>query len=146
MASKDPKSEPQMGLFATLDEDHWKGLPSFDHWDRSPHHSVLLHFANEEEIAEFYRMIGQQRTKHKSLWFKQPEIGSGIDKVWVEEHNIGQVGAQQVAAPVAQSISDEARDAAAAQAIAAIETQEREIAVAEAEMELDEEDPDYVPF
>lgn len=145
MASKDPKSEPQLGLFATLDEDHWKGLPSFDHWDRSPHHSVLLHFANEEEIAEFYRMIGQQRTKHKSLWFKQPEIGSGIDKVWVEEHNVECV----TKAPDAESLAkiEQARaaaDEAAAEQIATIEKQEREIAVAE--MELDEEDPDYVPF
>jgi len=91
MANRDPNG-PQASLFGDLDQVHWKGLPSYEQRDQSPHHSILLHFSNDEEIAEFHRVTGIPRTKHRSFWFRQPENVVQSDKVWIDDDTAREIG------------------------------------------------------
>ena len=38
----------------------WKGMPEFSHQDLDPYASVLVHFANKDDMAAFAKLIGQR--------------------------------------------------------------------------------------
>lgn len=55
--------------------EHWQGMPEFEHDDLTAMHSIRVHFPSEEAVEEFGRLIGQNVTaKTKSLWHPKQEI------------------------------------------------------------------------
>jgi hypothetical protein len=85
MTSRDPKTNPQLSMFDKLDVEHWKGLPAYEQRDKSPFHSIIVHFTSEEEVAEFHALTGIARTRHRTFWFKaQPNV-TQANLAWVDE-------------------------------------------------------------
>lgn len=55
-------------------EKHWNGMPEFDQEDKTSYRHVVVHFVNDEDAAEFFRLIRQNDTgKTKSIWFPPQE-------------------------------------------------------------------------
>jgi hypothetical protein len=58
------------GLVPSLDPmAEWGGMPAFEQPDAMPHRTVSVHFADDEAVADFARLVGQPLTEQtKSLW------------------------------------------------------------------------------
>ena len=83
-----PDIEGQAVLFETGDawEEHWGGMPDFDQNDLTPAVSLVVHFASYEDRKEFSKLLGQTLTgKTQSVWYPKAEIGTFIDKRYVDE-------------------------------------------------------------
>ena len=52
-------------------EDEWRGMPEYDQQDLSPYKSIKMHFRNDEDMLEFFKLIKQRRTKRKSYWYPE---------------------------------------------------------------------------
>lgn len=57
-------------------EDEWEGMPEYEHKDMTAHRTLIIHFRNDEDVAEFSKLIAQEFTEStKSIWhpkqFKQ---------------------------------------------------------------------------
>ena len=50
-------------------EEEWEGMPEFDQKDKTSFRSVIVHFENDDDVKEFFSIIGQGHTpKTKSIW------------------------------------------------------------------------------
>lgn len=63
---------------------HWQQMPEFNQQDQSPHYSVTIHFRNEEDVAKFFALIEQRRTKRKSYWYPEAKFRRVADKIYVD--------------------------------------------------------------
>ncbi len=55
-------------------EEEWKGMPEFDQGDKTSFRHVIVHFENNDDVAEFFSIIGQSHTdKTNSIWFPEQE-------------------------------------------------------------------------
>jgi len=72
-------------------QDNWKGMPDFQQEDLSSKYSVIVHFAGQENLQEFARLVGQPLTdKTKSIWYPKAEIGHYADKRYAASESDGQ--------------------------------------------------------
>jgi hypothetical protein len=79
----------QVELFGN-DEDfkiawqEWKGMPEFSHEDLTPFASVIVHFANREDMKAFEALVGQRlsgtQRKTQSIWYPKVEVGNAASK------------------------------------------------------------------
>jgi hypothetical protein len=47
----------------------WQGMPAFEQPDAMPHRTIYVHFEDDEAVADFAQVIGQELTdKTKSVW------------------------------------------------------------------------------
>jgi len=66
----------------------WQGMPEYDQRDEMPYRTLHVHFNNDEDVAEFARLIGQSVTdKTKYLWFPHQEIAHHADKRYAEDQD-----------------------------------------------------------
>ena len=62
----------------------WDGMPEFKDNDLC-HRKVWVSFDNEDDVKEFFSLIGQGCTdKTKSIWFPEKERGNQKDYEWVD--------------------------------------------------------------
>lgn len=68
------------GLFLEIQEginnadDEWTNMPEFDQPDATSYRHVIVHFENDDDIKEFFSIIGQTDTgKTKSTWFPEKQ-------------------------------------------------------------------------
>lgn len=60
---------PPVDIGETDREGEWDGMPEFDQEDATSFKQIIIHFANEDDMADFAQLIGQKITmKTKSLW------------------------------------------------------------------------------
>lgn len=73
----------------TLDNDcggEWIDMPEFVQEKQTPHAKIVFRFANEEDLQEFAKLIGQKLTnKTKSAWFPFRSHFGLVKKVWQDE-------------------------------------------------------------
>jgi hypothetical protein len=65
----------------------WEGMPEFiqEKTDK-PYAQITFRFANEEDLKDFAKIIGQKLTnKTKSAWHPQIERGINANKIYVYE-------------------------------------------------------------
>jgi hypothetical protein len=56
-------------------EEHWRGMPEFIMEDLTPRRTIKVHFQNEDDVATFADLIGQNITaRTKYVWFPKAEI------------------------------------------------------------------------
>lgn len=67
-------------------EEHWKGMPSYEHDELSADSSVKIHFRNKEDRRKFGALIGQPLgPKQLSLWYPAAEIARYSNKLFKAE-------------------------------------------------------------
>ena len=55
-------------------EKEWEGMPEFEQDDKTSFRHVIVHFENNDDVAEFFSIIGQSHTDQtKSIWFPEQE-------------------------------------------------------------------------
>lgn len=65
--------------------EEWHGMPEFKDNDLC-HRKVWVSFDNEDDVKEFFSLIGQGFTeKTKSIWFPEKERGNQKDYEWVDD-------------------------------------------------------------
>lgn len=58
----------------------WKNMPAFDQEDITSFRSVIVHFKNNDDVKEFFKLINQNDTgKTKSIWFPKQDQDNSID-------------------------------------------------------------------
>lgn len=85
----------QIGLFdkdeAAPWHEHWVGMPEFEQLDLAPYKSVIVHFANSRDMADFARLVEQRiSVRTQSIWYPEAEIGRMVDKRFNDEHAGGE--------------------------------------------------------
>lgn len=69
-------------------EREWQGMPEFVQDNLTAFRSILVHFANQEAIDDFTKLIKQNITdKTPSLWFPKAEILKCADKRYADEQS-----------------------------------------------------------
>jgi hypothetical protein len=65
--------------------DEWQGMPDFDQVDRLAPHRVTVHFANDADADEFFRLIG--RPRRTSMWWPKADghVGSSLKQKYVAQ-------------------------------------------------------------
>lgn len=66
------------------DDSLWKGMPEYNQEDQGPYFSVTMHFRNEEDVAAFFKLINQRRTKRKSYWHPEAKFRRVADKIYMD--------------------------------------------------------------
>ena len=62
------------GLYEFDPNEEWQGMPEFEQEDNIGIHCVKVHFATEEDIDDFARLMGQTvNTKTNAIWFPKVE-------------------------------------------------------------------------
>ena len=60
------------------DENEWEGMPEFIQEKKEEYAKIIVRFANEDDLQEFAKMIGQKLTNRtKSIW--HPKLVRGIN-------------------------------------------------------------------
>ena len=55
-------------------DEEWEGMPEFEQDDKTSFRHVIVHFKNNDDLTEFFSIIGQSHTdKTKSIWFPEQE-------------------------------------------------------------------------
>tara|TARA_R110002126_G_scaffold289307_1_gene443991 strand:+ start:34 stop:669 length:636 start_codon:yes stop_codon:yes gene_type:complete len=55
-------------------DEEWDDMPEFDQPDATSFRHVIVHFENNDDVAEFFSIIGQSHTdKTKSIWFPEQD-------------------------------------------------------------------------
>ena len=55
-------------------DEEWKGMPEFNQQDKTSFRHVIVHFENNDDVAEFFSIIGQGHTdKTKSIWYPEQQ-------------------------------------------------------------------------
>lgn len=66
-------------------EREWQGMPEFVQEDLAPKKSLLVHFANFEDMQAFAKLVGQTVTERtKSIWYPKAEIGHMVTKRYAD--------------------------------------------------------------
>ena len=85
-----PKKK-QGGLFEQEEpEEEWKkewaGMPEFLQEDLTSHNSIIVHFKNEEDAAEFAKLVEQTITpRTQSIWYPKAKIDKYMNKRYKRE-------------------------------------------------------------
>lgn len=68
-------------------EKEWQGMPEFIQSETDkPYAQIIFRFANEKDLQDFAKLIGQKLTKKtKSAWHPQIERGLNANKIYVYE-------------------------------------------------------------
>jgi len=85
-----PKIAAQASMFELEDfaeyKKHWKGMPEFVQKDLGPVRSLLVHFAESEDVRAFARLVGQEISgKTRSLWYPKAEITQLVTKRYADD-------------------------------------------------------------
>lgn len=78
-------AKPQATLFDMPDtwEKDWVGMPDYFQVDQSPHRAVNVLFRNREDVAAFFKLIGQPFTPDTiAVWFPKPDVTGARDRRW----------------------------------------------------------------
>lgn len=63
----------------------WRGMPAFEQTDKTAFRSIPVHFASQEDVDAFAKLLGQGITdKTKSLWYPPAEIETYADKRYID--------------------------------------------------------------
>ena len=55
-------------------DEEWDDMPEFDQPDATSFRHVIVHFENNDDVSEFFSIIGQSHTdKTKSIWFPEQD-------------------------------------------------------------------------
>ena len=82
--------QPLVNLYDTQTDPltEWQGMPEFEQEDQLAWKSVIVHFANADDLQAFARLIGQSLTEHtRSIWHPKAEIESYVDKRYVSNES-----------------------------------------------------------
>ena len=64
----------------------WKGMPEFIQEDLESRKSIVVHFANLEDMEAFSKLIGQRVTlRTRSIWYPEAEIGHFANNRYADE-------------------------------------------------------------
>jgi hypothetical protein len=64
----------------------WKDMPEFIQEKQEPYAQIIFRFANEEDLQNFAKIIGQKLTKKtQSAWHPQIIRGINASKRWIDE-------------------------------------------------------------
>jgi hypothetical protein len=77
-------SDKKENLLFDIDDILWKGMPEYNQEDQGPYFSVTMHFRNEEDVAAFFKLINQRRTKRKSYWHPEAKFRRVADKIYMD--------------------------------------------------------------
>lgn len=68
-------------------EKEWQDMPEFIQSETDkPYAQIIFRFANEKDLQDFAKLIGQKLTKKtKSAWHPQIERGLNANKIYVYE-------------------------------------------------------------
>lgn len=75
----------QLGFDEISEE--WKGMPEFVQEKQKPYRTMRINFRNQEDFAEFCRLIGLEpdlKESVKSAWFPKLERGADSNLRWVD--------------------------------------------------------------
>lgn len=65
-------------------DEEWEGMPDFDQQDKTPFRSLIVHFVDEEGVADFKKVVGQDFSDlAKFIYHPEAEIDHVADKRWV---------------------------------------------------------------
>jgi hypothetical protein len=68
----------------------WEGMPEYTSEDQTPWRTVMVHFANQEDLDDFLRRLNVTLTdRTKSTWFPQREREKLKDKTYVADDEDG---------------------------------------------------------
>jgi ParB-like chromosome segregation protein Spo0J len=66
--------EKLAGEIVTDPAGEWGGMPEFEHEDLTSQFRAIVHFANEEDMRDFERLVGQDIPANtKSIWYPKAE-------------------------------------------------------------------------
>jgi hypothetical protein len=84
MAKKETRLKPFFTVKETW-EKHWQDMPEFITEDQSPDKSLIVNFANKEDMQKFIELINQKITfKTQSIWYPKAEIVSIMNKQYID--------------------------------------------------------------
>lgn len=64
----------------------WKGMPEFEHEDKTAYKSIVLHFKDQAAVDTFAALVGQNITLNtRYLWYPEKEIETYMDKRYAPE-------------------------------------------------------------
>ena len=64
-------------------QNHWQGMPEYEHEDQTPFRSLLVHFASQHELDEFLALVDQTVTERtKYLWYPELKHATFMNKGW----------------------------------------------------------------
>ena len=64
----------------------WSGMPNYEHEDQTAYRSLVVHFASQEHVDIFARLINQGIGQSmKSIWFPPAAIGHFADRQFEDE-------------------------------------------------------------
>lgn len=67
-------------------DEQWTGMPEFDQKDKTAHRTIHIHFANDDAVQQFAKLIEQKITeKTKYIWYPNIEIETLADKRYASE-------------------------------------------------------------
>jgi hypothetical protein len=78
-------------LSRALDErdnpaEHWRGMPQFEHEDKTAWKQVIVNFRCKADLEEFSRLLNQTMTeKTRSVWHPKAEIERYADKAYTDQ-------------------------------------------------------------
>jgi len=63
----------------------WEGMPEFTHGDLTAHRTLIIHFADENAVARFAKLIEQNISeKTRSTWYPEAKQESGMDREYTD--------------------------------------------------------------
>ena len=72
---------------AETGKDEWEGMPEFNQKDVTSYKSVIVHFATEEDMRKFAKLLKQNITETtRSIWYPEAEIGRIAGRLYVDEN------------------------------------------------------------
>jgi hypothetical protein len=73
-------------LTPTNIEEHWKGMPDYQHEDLTSYRKIIVHFRNEGDVKAFSELVNQELTdKTRFVWYPKADIETMADKRWEDE-------------------------------------------------------------
>ena len=64
-------------------QNHWQGMPEYEHEDQTPFRSLLVHFASQQDLDEFLALLDQTVTERtKYLWYPELKHATFMNKGW----------------------------------------------------------------
>lgn len=67
-------------------QNHWRGMPEYEHEDQTPFRSLLVHFASQQDLDEFLELVDQTVTERtKYIWYPELKHATFMNKRWRQE-------------------------------------------------------------
>ena len=78
----------QEDMFGQDWEDEWQDMPEFIQEQQDPYSMINVRFANEEDLQEFAKLIGQPLTRRtQSIWHPRLVRGLHTHNIWVDDES-----------------------------------------------------------